>query len=289
MSALRVEGDLATVTIDNRRAANALDDATRKAVLEALRSATDDPACAAIVLTGAGDTFCGGGDLASMPTEGRLVRRRLGEMHDLVRLIRLGPKPVVAAVDGNAFGSGLSLAAACDHVVATRRAHFGCTFGAVGLVADCGLVWTLPRRVGWRHAHRILLVGARMEAEEAHDIGLVDDLVEPPDLLVAARRWAAPFAERAPLAVAATKRLLSAASATLDDLLDRELQLQAGLLASDDFAEGRAAFFARRPPAFRRGGRERPSRGESHVPAAGPLPDARTSAEDRQTPGPAQW
>lgn len=261
VSVLQREAGIATVTIANRHAANALDDATRQTVLGALCTAVEDPACTAIVLTGEGDTFCAGGDLASMPTEELLVRRRLGEMHEIVCLLHAGPKPVVAAVDGSAFGSGLSLAAACDHVIATGRSRFGCSFGDVGLVADTGLAWTLPRRVGWRTSRRILLSGERLDAEEALRIGLVDELVPSDDLLPAARRWATPFSDRVPHAVAASKRLLADSSSTLEGLLDRELGLQVTLLASDDFAQRRAAFLARRVPAF---GRSHPSSGPRH-------------------------
>lgn len=110
-------------------------------------------------------------------------------------------------------------------------------------------------------SRRILLNGERLEAEEALRIGLVDELVPSDDLLPAARRWATSFSDRAPLALAATKRLLGDSSSTLEGLLDRELGLQVTLLASDDFAEKRAAFLARRVPAF---GRSHLSSGPRH-------------------------
>ena len=269
VNALALGVGVVTVTIRNRPAANALDDATRQALLGALRAATEDPECAAIVLTGEGDTFCAGGDLVSMPTGEPLIRRRLGEMHEIVRLLHIGPKPVVAAVDGSAYGSGMSLAVACDYVVATGRARFGCSFGNVGLVADTGLAWTLPRQVGWRVSRRILLGGNYLDAEEALRIGLVDELVSPADLLPAAHRWATAFSGRAPLALAATRCLLGEATNTLDQHLDRELELQIALLASDDFAEGRSAFFERRPPVFGHR-RERESLTGDQYPPEGP-------------------
>lgn len=248
MTSLIVRDGVGTITIDNPAARNALDDATRKALLRSLREAMEDPACAAVVLVGAGGTFCAGGDLASMPTEEEPIRRRLGEMHDIVRLLHAGPKPTVSAVDGAAFGSGFSLAVACDRVIATEGARFGCSFGKVGLIADTGLIWTLPHRVGDRTARRILLEGQTIGAVEAHRIGVVDELTD--NNVARAEEWASAFAGAATLALAATKRLLASSGTSLDELLAAEVDAQVGLLASADFAEGRRAFFGRRPPVF---------------------------------------
>jgi enoyl-CoA hydratase/carnithine racemase len=250
VTGLTLADGIGTVTIDNAPARNALDNDTRKALLDALRAATADAACVAIVLNGAGDTFCAGGDLASMPTDEAAIRPRLGEMHEITRLLHSGPKPVVAAVDGFAFGSGLSLASASDRVVATDRARFGCSFGRVGIVADSGLLWTLPHRVGGPAARAIMLENRVLEADEAQRLGLVDEVVPATELRSRAEAWAGMFRDTAPGAVAATKRLLAESRGSLDELLTAEMDAQIDLLATADFAEGRAAFFEKRPAVF---------------------------------------
>jgi enoyl-CoA hydratase/carnithine racemase len=250
MTLLAVRGAIATITLSNSRGHNVLDDVTRLEVLEALREAQTNTQCAAIVLTGANGTFCAGGELSSMPRDEPAIRKRLGEMQEIVRLVHSGAKPVVAAVDGVAFGSGLSLAAASDHVIATETARFGCTFGKVGLIADTGLFWTLPQRVGPSAARRILLAGRVIDAAAGAKLGLVDEIVSHNDLLPRSEAWASTFARAAPLPLAATRRLLANPGGSLNELLDAELHAQIELLASDDFAEGRSAFFEKRPPEF---------------------------------------
>jgi 2-(1,2-epoxy-1,2-dihydrophenyl)acetyl-CoA isomerase len=251
MTVLDVRDGIGTITLSNPRGHNVLDDVTRLEVLEALREAQSDTHCAAIVLTGANGTFCAGGELSSMPRDEPAIRKRLGEMHDIVRLVHAGSKPVVAAVDGVAFGSGLSLAAASDQVIATETARFGCTFSKVGLIADTGLFWTLPRRVGPSAARRILLAGRIVDAVAGKELGLVDEIVSRDDLLPRSVAWASTFAEAAPLPLAATRRLMANPGRSLNELLDAELNAQIELLASDDFAEGRTAFFEKRTPDFR--------------------------------------
>src|SRR5690606_21456640 len=131
--------------------------------------------CRAIVLTGAGGSFCAGGDLDSLPDHDPMAtRRRLERSHELLRMIVTGPKPVIAAVNGYAFGAGLSLAAACDFVLAAPDASFGAVFGKVGLMADMGLLWSLPQRIGLAQTKRLLFTSAVLKAEQAVEIGLVD-------------------------------------------------------------------------------------------------------------------
>ncbi|MGE3620175.1 MAG: enoyl-CoA hydratase/isomerase family protein [Acidimicrobiia bacterium] len=238
---------VAVVTIANPGARNALDDRARRQLLSDLRDVTARPEVRAVVLVGEADAFCAGGDLPSMPTEPGPIAARLGEMHDIVALVHAGPKPVVAAVEGPAYGSGMALAAACDHVVASQDASFGCTFGRVGLMADTGLIWTLPRRVGPAAARRILLGSAVLSAGEAAEVGLADELVPAGGALDRAVEVAGTWRRAAPGALAATRRMLADG---LAEVLRAELAEQTALLATADFAEGRAAFADRRRPRF---------------------------------------
>jgi 2-(1,2-epoxy-1,2-dihydrophenyl)acetyl-CoA isomerase len=158
---------------------NALSVEMRLSVAKALREFMRDDGCRAIVLCGAGDTFCAGGDMKSAISnaeEPASVRtpRLLSMMHDIIRLIAEGSKPVIAAVDGHATGAGLSLAAACDYIVAGPTAKFCASFGRVGLVPDAGLLWSLPRRIGTTHARNLMLTAAAIDLETALRIGLAD-------------------------------------------------------------------------------------------------------------------
>jgi enoyl-CoA hydratase/carnithine racemase len=246
------DGPVRTFTLHEPARRNPLSVPLRRELRAALEAAHADAGCRALVVTGAGTAFSSGGDLASMPRNDRAdARDRLHLVADVISLVVEGPLPVVAAVEGAALGAGTSLAAACDQVVAGRSARFGAIFGRVGLVADSGLTWTLPRRVGPGPARRMLLRGQVVGAEEAHALGLVDDLVDDGEALAAARAIAAELAAAAPLATAATKRLLAHPPATLAETLHAEECAQVELFETADFAEGNDAFFEKRPPVFR--------------------------------------
>jgi 2-(1,2-epoxy-1,2-dihydrophenyl)acetyl-CoA isomerase len=243
-------GGVRVLSINNHAKRNALDDRVRRALMSALDAAVEDEGVRVITLTGEGGTFCAGGDLPSMPTTDRdVIRARVSEMHRLIFTLISTGKPVIAAVEGYAFGSGLSIVSACDIVVAAETASFGCPFGRVGLVADCGLLWTLPQRVGVGRARTLALTSSSWSARTALENGLVDIVVEPGAALPSALETAAAIAAGAPLAAAATKRLLTDTT-SLTAFLARELDEQTELLRSDDFAEGRSAFLERRDPSF---------------------------------------
>ena len=138
-------GTVAVATLNDPARRNALSPEMRAALLEALDPLASDREVRSFVLTGAGGTFCAGGDLRSMRSGDPIyARHRMMVTHRLVRLLAAGPKPVIAAVEGHAFGAGLSLAALSDICVAGRGASFGAVFGRVGLMADLGLLWSLP-------------------------------------------------------------------------------------------------------------------------------------------------
>ncbi|GAA2412513.1 enoyl-CoA hydratase/isomerase family protein [Actinomadura vinacea] len=244
-------GTIRVLTLDRPEARNAIDLPTRERLLEELTAAAGDAAVRAIVLTGAGGVFSAGGDLRTMDgVDAAAARARLLPLHRAVRLIATCATPVVAAVEGSAAGLGVSLAAVCDHVVAAEDARFVAGFGRVGLVADGGLLWTLPQRVGLGRAKDMLLFGRTVPAPRAYEIGLADSLAPPGKALEVALERAAEAAELAPLSIAAAKRVLSRADHSLKRTLEAEREEQAGLFGTADFAEGRAAFAERRRPRF---------------------------------------
>lgn len=245
------EGAVTLVTLNEPDTRNALTPRLRDALLDVVGAAMADDGCRALVLTGAGTAFCAGGDLSSLPNhDPAATRRRLARSHELVRLLIGGPKPVIAAVNGPAVGAGLSIAAACDFVLAADTARFGAVFGKVGLMADMGLLWTLPQRIGMPATRRILLTAATLDAEAALAVGLADERVAADRLAEEALRLARSIADAPPLAVAATRALLARGPASLDQMLAGELDQQTLLFSSQDFLEGRAAFRERRAPVF---------------------------------------
>lgn len=157
-----VMGQLLVVTLNAPHVRNAISPEMRTLLLECLRKANEDVSCRAIVLAGAEGNFCSGGRLGG---DGKDVpkpdvertRRNIAVLQDIVRLLGGGAKPTIAAVEGYAYGAGLSLAAACDIVIASESARFCASFGKVGLMGDAGLLWTLPRRVGESRSREMLL------------------------------------------------------------------------------------------------------------------------------------
>lgn len=245
------DGGVWTITIANPAKRNALDDPTRKALLAALDEAMTADDCRVVVLTGEGPTFCAGGDLPSMPTDDvPAIAARMGELHRIAERLLEGPRPVVAAVEGAAYGSGLSMVAAADVVVAARDARFCAPFTKVGVAPDVGLLWSLPRRIGLGRARQMALFGDPITADDAVRIGLVERLVEPGHATALAIDLARQLCDRAPLALAATKRLVLAGAGPLQSVLAGELVEQQALLGTADFDEGRRAFFERRPAKF---------------------------------------
>jgi enoyl-CoA hydratase/carnithine racemase len=243
------EGTTLVLTLDYPERRNALAIPMRRKLVEALERAESDRSLRAIVVTGAGGTFCAGGDVSGMDvTEIPAGRERFRLSHTLVRLMVKSSKPIVAAVEGWCVGAGLSVALCCDTVVAAADARFMAGFGRIGLMADLGLLHTLPRRVGDGRARQILLYGEQMEAAEAERIGLIDRVVPKGSALEAAMERAARFAEAAPLPVAMTKDWLAQG---LDAALDWERDVQSMIFLSADHAEGKAAFLEKRAPRFR--------------------------------------
>ena len=244
-------GAVALLTLNDPSRRNALSLPMREALYDLLAQAMADGAVRAIVISGAEGGFCAGGDLRSMEDVGPVAAQaRLRSAHRLVRLIVGGEKPVIAAVEGDAAGAGLSLAAACDVVLAAETARFIAAFDKVGLMPDLGALWTVPARCGNSAARRLLLLGEVFDGREAARWGLADKVVAPGQALSEALAAAERLTAGAPLAIAAVKAVLARGPQALDVVLDGEADGQAVLFSSQDFAEGRQAFFEKRKPQF---------------------------------------
>ncbi|MDE1145133.1 MAG: enoyl-CoA hydratase-related protein [Azospirillaceae bacterium] len=251
----RQDGDVLILTLNAPDRRNAISLEMREALLDALRKASAAPDCRAIVLTGAQGNFSSGGEVKAAngvnpAPDPQRTRRNIAVLQDIVRLLVAGAKPTVAAVEGYAYGAGLSLAAACDYLVASETAKFCASFAKVGLIADAGLMWSLPQRLSPARARDMLLTGRPVEAAEAQAVGLTDQVVPAGEAVSAALAVARTLAQLAPLALASMKGVMSRGG-SLEQVLSAEADLQPMLTLSQDYAEGRTAFKERRPPQFR--------------------------------------
>jgi methylglutaconyl-CoA hydratase len=245
---------VAFVTLNRPASANALSRALVLGLETALSELRGDDALRAVVLTGAGDkAFSAGADLKERRgwslDETRAFVRELNRLMDLVAAF---PRPVIAAINGVAFGGGLELALACDIRLAADRAEVGLTETRLGIIPGAGGTQRLPRLTGVAVAKELILTGRRIGAARARELGIVSEVVPAAELPAAAARLAAEVAACGPLALAQAKL-------AIDGGLD--LPLAAGLaleqacyevvLGSDDRNEGLAAFAEKRPPAFK--------------------------------------
>jgi 2-(1,2-epoxy-1,2-dihydrophenyl)acetyl-CoA isomerase len=245
------DGGVLTITLNRPEVFNAFNAALHAALGEALDAAAA-PDVRAVVITGAGRGFCAGQDLKEFQEAPGSIRDRLEQTyHPNIRRIRGLEKPVLAAVNGPCAGAGLSLAAACDIRIASDAATFVPGFVGIGLVPDSGGSWFLHRLLGFARAFEWMTSNRRLTAAEAHAWGLVSEVVEADALPARAAEIAAGYAAAPTRAIGLTKRLFEhAATASLEEQLELEAQLQQEATGTADFAEGVGAFLEKRPPRF---------------------------------------
>ncbi len=252
---VRTEGSVRILVNSNPAARNAITPALYDALPAALNAAAADPAIGAIVFTGEGDFFCAGGDLRQLATRRDLApherREKIERLHALVRAIRACPKPVIAAVEGAAAGAGMSLALACDLLVASNKAFFTMAYVKVGLSPDGGAASFLSQFLSRQQMMELCLLGERIPAERLHALGAVNRLSEPGAALAEAIALAERIAAGPANAASRIKQLCEhAGHASLDDQLDLEAQLMAESQGDDEAQEGIKAFFEKRAPDF---------------------------------------
>jgi 2-(1,2-epoxy-1,2-dihydrophenyl)acetyl-CoA isomerase len=207
-----------------------------------------------LVLTGAGEHFCAGGDVKSMRERRQTAaegRRRVQMLNTMVQRLVDFPRPTIAMVDGYAVGAGTNLALCCDLVIASERAKFGELFNKIGLAPDGGGTWFLPRLVGLARAKELIFTGDVFDAAEAARIGLVNRVVPAAELRAVTRALAEKIAGGPPVVQRMAKHMLNrAATSDLAAALDLEAYSQGLAIAGDDHQEGLAAFFDKRTPKF---------------------------------------
>ncbi len=243
----------ATLTIDDPERRNPLSTEVMAGLLEGVRRAGDDPDVRVVVITGAGDrAFSAGGDLSGGFVDSPIaLHAARGALADLLRELRKLGKPTVARVNGHAMGGGFGLAAACDIVVAAENAKLGTPEIDVGLWPMM-ITAVLQRAVPRKAALEMMMMGSRLTAAEAHDLGIVSRVVPAGDLDAAVDEIVAALAAKSPAAL----RLGRDAYYAVEDMgFDAALEhLQVGLTAvamTEDAAEGIAAFVQKRPPEWR--------------------------------------
>lgn len=257
-STLKVEaaGGIVILTLNRPEKRNALDAASIGELTRALETAAADPAIGVILLTGAGNAFCAGMDLAHLQALAeKTTEEHRADTEQIARLLRTLydlPKPTIAAVNGAAVAGGMGLATVCDFTFAVPEAKFGYTEVCIGFIPAIVSVF-LRREVGDKRARDLLLTGRLIQAQEAFEMGLVTRVISAPGLMDEARALAERLLQNSPQAMAATKRLLSAsARARLDAEIDAAIEANVESRATEDFNEGVRAFLEKRKPVWGR-------------------------------------
>ncbi len=240
------------LTLNRPEKKNALSPDLTRAVVDAVAHATHDDDVCVIGITGAGDTFCAGADLSPAKSRER-GRDTIEAAVQLVTNIRVNcEKPVIAGINGLAIGAGLSLAMCCDIRMASSQARFHPGYARAGTSPDCGLTWSLPQAVGHERAMRFLLEVEFVDAEAAHSMGMVGDVVNHDSFQKEFLAYCEKIAEVAPLAARQTKLQVARAGLPedLETLIREELKYTGRGLASNDGKEAVRAIFEKRKPVF---------------------------------------
>lgn len=254
---LAIEDDVARVTLNRPDVRNALAEPMATALVARFDAVADsDARC--VVLDGAGATFCAGGDIGAMVDgveSGRPASERMESfvvaLHEAIETVHDCRLPVVAKLDGPAFGAGAGLALACDIQLASPDAKIGFGFRRVGLALDCGVSYFLPRIVGPNKAKELVFTGELLDADTARELGLFTRLFERDSFEDGVENIVATIAAGPTVALTRAKRLIDRnTAATFEAALDREATAQGIAFTTEDHVEGTRAFMDQREPEF---------------------------------------
>ena len=253
---VHVHDGVGLIQLNRPEKMNAIGALTRKQLGEAIKQAERDDAVRVVVLTGSGRAFCSGADVTEMatPSAGMRTPEDVGnvlrnEYMPMLTRLRTMPKPVIAAMNGPAVGIGASYALACDIRIATPEAYLLEAFVNIGLAPDGGVSWLLPRMAGTGVAYEMFFTGKPLSAIDAHRLGIINRLVPADRLEAEVRELANQLVSQPRQAMAAAKRAVNhALESSYEEALEFESSLQEAQAASPEFADGVAAFLARRAP-----------------------------------------
>lgn len=250
-----VSQGVGTLTLNRPKRKNAIDAVMRKELGDLIATMPQQRDLRALVITGAGATFCAGGDISAMgeatlsAQEGR-ERMRFDYLSWIETLLRL-EVPVIAAVEGAAYGAGFSLALTADIVLAAPDSRFCLSFMRLGLVPDCAVLYTLPRIVGVQRAKELAFSARELTAQQAHELGIVLEVTPQGRTLERAQQMAACLAQAAPAALAMTKRAFNVSlNSSLDSMMDIESSAQAVARTTQWHADAVQRFLTKQPAAF---------------------------------------
>jgi 2-(1,2-epoxy-1,2-dihydrophenyl)acetyl-CoA isomerase len=251
-----VQEGVAQITLNRPEALNSINLEIAKDLMHAVLRCDEDPAIRAVVINGAGSLFSAGGDLKTFSAQKKNLPHYVKEastyLHAAIsRLTRMDP-PVIAAVHGYAMGAGMSLAIACDIVIAAETTRFMLAYTRVGLTPDGSATYFLPRTVGLKRALELTLTNRMFSAREALELGMITRVVPEKELLLEARAIATQLAAGPTRTYGASKRLLyNGWTETLETQMEQESQSIANIARTEDVHEGINAFLEKRAPKFK--------------------------------------
>lgn len=251
-----VADGVATITLNRPDVGNALSPQCTREFNEVSLEIEADPAIRAVILTGSGRMFCAGGDLGAIAGTGEQARsvllRMTGDLHLGISRLSRNPAPVIGAVNGTAAGAGFSLVMLCDLAIAAAGSRFTMAYTNAGLAPDGSSTWFMPRRIGDRRTRELMLTNRVLDATEALDWGVVNQVVEDDQVLREARELAAKLAAGPTRAYGRVKELLNA---SFDNGLETQMELESRAIAdmvdTADGREGLDAFLNKRKPQFK--------------------------------------
>ena len=253
---LRIENKnkIAYITLSRPERLNSFDIKLGNELYDTLKKITKDDNIRAVVIKGTGKGFCGGGDVKEMydaENKTEFLRKLTKAIHKCVIEMRTMEKPVIAAVNGAAFGAGLSIALACDIIIASKDAKFGTAFIGIGLAPGCGTQF-FTKLVGYQRACEYILTSKIFTAQKALELGIVNTVVEPEKLDETVEEFASKFRTLTPIAVGKAKMLINKSlENSMIDHLELESITASKSAGSLDFKEGVTAFVEKRKPIFK--------------------------------------
>jgi len=250
---INTKDNIAYITLNRPERLNSFDMMLGEELYTVLKNINNKKEIRAVVIKGTGKGFCGGGDVKEMynaENKSLFLRELTKAIHKCVIEMRTMEKPVIAAVNGAAFGAGLSLALACDIIISVKKAKYGTAFIGVGLAPGCGTQF-FTKLTGYHRACEYILTSKTFSAEKAKELGIVNKIVEDDELDKTVEEYADRFRKLAPIAVGKAKMLINK---SIDNDMIAHLELESKTAsesaATKDFKEGVTAFVEKRKPVF---------------------------------------